>query len=355
MRVMLLRVLMGALTVLGIAGCDRAAGDKPEGGAFKVAVVIPGSAADAGWNYSAKEGAERIQRELKLPPGDVSVVENVSASQRKSSLRDYGRNGYRLVICHGYEFNQPVKEIAADFPKTTFIVSGYDRPDAHFGSIVYQLGEAAYLCGALSSQVSRTGCAGFIAAQQVPPVELCYRGFRNGFLQHRPDGRVRDAVYIDGMNPWEDSGAAKVKTQALLAAVQPCAVDVLFQNADAASRGIFEAVEQFTPAGNAAPVFVFGANRDQNATTATSKVLASAVIRVDEAFLRAARQVQAGTYQPHVESETVASGTIDCVINPGLERMVGPESAARCRQVVAKARQELLAGRVDPCATLPRP
>jgi basic membrane lipoprotein Med (substrate-binding protein (PBP1-ABC) superfamily) len=323
------------------SGCDRASAGK-DGGGFKVAVVIPGSTADQGWNYSAREGAERIGRELRLAE-PVSIVENVVASQRKSTLRDYGRNGYRLVICHGYEFNQSVKEVAPDFPETIFIVSGYDQPDPGFGSIVYQLGEAAYLCGSLAARVSRTGCAGFIAAQQVPPVELCYRGYRAGFLAVRPDARVREPVYIDGVNPWEDSAAAKVKTQALLATREPCPVDVLFQNADAASRGVFEAVEQ-QPAG----VFVFGANRDQNATTATSRVLASAVIRVDEAFLRAAREVQAGTYRPHVQSETVASGVIDCVVNPKLEQLIGAEPAAAARAAVSKAREDLVAGRVHP-------
>lgn len=340
--------VFGVMFILaaGLAGCDRSStGTSDRGdGAFRVAVVVPGSTADMGWNYSAKEGAERIERELKLSE-PVSLLENVAASQRKSALREYGRSGYRLVICHGYEFNQVVKEIAGEFPKTVFVVSGYDQPDDRFGSIVYQLGEGAYLCGAVAAKVTRTGCVGFIAAQQVPPVELCYLGFRNGFLAYRPDGTVRDAVYIDGVNPWEDAAAARVKTQALLATQAPAPIDVLFQNADAASRGIFEAVEA-----HPGRIFVFGANRDQNDTTATGKVLASAVIHVDQAFERVARAVQAGTYKPHVESETVASGVIDCVLNPKLDEMVGAETAALCRAVVAEARAALVARTVNPYA-----
>ncbi|MBI4581307.1 MAG: BMP family protein [Planctomycetes bacterium] len=345
---MLTRVFILCVALLAMpVGCGRSPASRPAPGGpgtFKVAVGIPGSTADAGWYYSAKGGAVRIGRELKLVE-PVSVIENVAASQRKAALRDYARNGYALVICHGYEFNQPVKEIAADFPATTFIVSGYDQPSDDFGSIVYQLGEAAYLCGAVAAQVSQTGCVGFIAAQQVPPVELCYHGFRSGFLKYRSDGRVREPVYINGVNPWEDSAAAKVKTQALLGTSDPCTIDVLFQNADAASRGVFEAVEQHA---GGAPVFVFGANRDQNGTTATSKVLASAVIRVDEAFLRVARQVRAGTYKPRVESQTVATGVIDCVLNPSLDAMVGPQTAQKCRGVVEQAREELRSGEEQP-------
>lgn len=334
------------MVALGLlAGCNRKP-SPPAGSAesFRAAVVVPGSTADGGWNYSAKEGAELITRELHLAQ-PVNFIENVEASKRKALLRDYGRDGYHLVICHGYEFNQVVKEVAPEFPNTRFVVSGYDQPDTHFGSIVFQLGEAAYLCGAVAAKVTRTGHVGFIAAQPVPPVELCYRGFRNGFLKYRPDGQVRDPVYIEGPRPWEDSTAAKVKTQALLSLTAPAAIDVLFQNADAASRGIFEAVEE-----HAGPIFVFGANRDQNGTNATTKILGSAVIHVDQAFLRVARAVQAGTYQPHVESETVKSGVIACVLNPKLGQLIGEAKAAECAAVVAEARQALIDGKVDPYA-----
>lgn len=337
-----------SLLLLGccaLAGCEQgstsgAKGERP----FRVAVVVPGSTADGGWNYSAKEAAEHLQQELKLAE-PVSFVENVEASKRKAVLRDYGRDGYNLVFCHGYEFNQVVKEIASEFPGTRFIISGYDQPDPNFGSIVYQLGEAAYLCGAVAAKVTRTGQVGFIAAQPVPPVELCYRGFRNGYLAYRPDGQVREPVYIEGNRPWEDSTAAKVKTRLLLAGSDPAPIDVLFQNADAASRGIFEAVEE-----HPGRVFVFGANRNQNDTRATKRILGSAVIHIDRAFLRAAQEVRAGTYRPHVESETVKSGVIECVLNPRLAELVGEETAAACREVVEDARKRLVEGEVDPYA-----
>ncbi len=311
---------------------------------FRVAVVVPGSTADGGWNFSAKEAAERLQKELSLAE-PVSFIENLEPSRRKTALRNYGRDGYRLVICHGYEFNEPVKEIAADFPGTIFIISGYDQPDPHFGSILYQLGEAAYLCGAMAARVTQTGHVGFIAAEPVPPVELCYRGFRNGFLKYKPDGSVREPLYIRGSRPWEDSAAAKDKTKSLLRVTDPKPIDVLFQNADAASRGIFEAVQEHDGS-----IFVFGCNRDQNATTATTKILASAVIRVDEAFLHVARAVRDGSYRPHVEYETVKSGVIDCAPNPKLTYAVGEAVAKACRSAVDEARAALIAGGVDPYA-----
>ncbi|GMU24265.1 MAG: hypothetical protein AMXMBFR13_43400 [Phycisphaerae bacterium] len=337
-------IILGiGVALAGLPGCDRGAASGSGAEApFRVAVVVPGSTADGGWNYSAKEGAELIAKELNLSE-PVSFVENVEASKRKALLREYGREGYALVISHGYEFNPVVKEVAGEFPKTAYVVSGYDEPDDRFGSVVYQLGEAAYLCGVVAAEVSQTGHVGFIAAQPVPPVELCYRGFRNGFLAQRPDGTVREPVYIEGSRPWEDSTAAKVKTQALLSAGGAAPIDVLFQNADAASRGIFEAVES-----RPGRIFVFGANRDQNDTPATRKVLASAVIHVDRSFLNIARAVKEGTYRPGLISETVKSGIIECVLNPRLAELVGEETAAACREAVEEAREVLRDGSLNP-------
>lgn len=334
-------LLILLMAVISGCGDHSSKGDK-EAASFRVAVVVPGSTADQGWNYCAKEGALLIEKELRLAE-PVTFVENVEASQRKSALRNFGRQGYRLVICHGYEFNQVVREIAGDFSDTVFVISGYDQPDQRFGSIVYQLGEAAYLAGAMAAKVTQSGHVGFIAAQQVPPVELCYRGFRNGFLQHAPQGSVLEPVYIEGTNPWEDSAAAKVKTQALLRVSNPRPIDVLFQNADAASRGIFEAVQE-----HPGRIFVFGANRDQNATTATTRIVASAVIHVDRAFLRVAQAVKAGTYTPHVESETLKSGGIELVLNPRLAELVGADVAANASKMLSDLSAAVRDGHVNP-------
>ncbi len=343
-RVVAFTAVLSMATLFATACDSRSGASNSDSTVFRVAVVVPGSTADQGWNYSAKEAADLINAEMKLAE-KVTFLENVESSQMQSVLRDLARDGYALVLCHGYEFHQPVKEVAPDFLKTSFVISGYDQSDPHFGSIVYQLGEAAYLCGAAASQISETGHVGFIAAMAVPPVVLCYEGYRNGFLDHRPDGSVGQAVYIEGSQPWEDSAAAKAKTQALLRLTRPKRVDVLFQNADAASRGIFEAVEE-----HGEPIYVFGANRDQNATSATSKIPASAVIHVDQAFLRVARAVKAGTYTPRVESETLASGVIECVLHPELDSMLGTATAGRVRDVIDQAREGIISGAIDPYA-----
>jgi basic membrane protein A len=289
-----------------------------------------------GWNHAAKEAADAIAREFHVTP---KVIDRVGASEHKTVLRNLARDDTRLIFCHGYEFNAAVRQLAGEFKGTHFVISGYDQPGESFLSLEYDLSEAAYVCGVIAAVASETGCVGFIAAQKTPPVALCYDGFRRGFLEARPTGIVREPVYIEGPNPWEDAATAKIKTQALLRSAEPAAVDVLFQNTDTAGVGVFEAVAE-----SSRRVFVFGANRDQNDNPSTKHVLASAVIHVDRAFLDVAREVAEGKRESGYRRLDVNSGFIGCVLNPRLDKLVGAQTAERARMAAADALARVRAG-----------
>lgn len=331
-----------------VSGCDLKSTGRPARGGdapLTVAVVIPGSVADMGWNYAAREAADAIAREFNITP---KVIDRVGASEHKTVLRNLARDGTRLIFCHGYEFNAAVRQLAGEFEGTHFVISGYDQPGTNFLSLEYDLSEAAYVCGVIAAVASETGCVGFIASQKTPPVALCFDGFRRGFLEARPAGVVREPVYIEGPNPWEDAATAKIKTQALLRAADSAAVDVLFQNTDTASVGVFEAVAE-----SSRRVFVFGANRDQNDTPSTRNVLASAVIHVDRAFLEVVREVAAGRRGSGYRRLDAASGVIDCVLNPRLDALVGAPAAEQIRMASADALARVRSGGASSSASTP--
>ena len=88
--------------------------------------------------------------------------------------------------------------------------------------------------------------------------------------------------------------------------------------------GVFQAAKE-SPG-----VYLFGANADQTAL-APDRVLGSAVIDLPRALLLVARDVQAGTFTPKVESFGLASGVVRYVPNPGLDSIVPGALAARVR------------------------
>ena len=110
---------------------------------------------------------------------------------------------------------------------------------------------------------------------------------------------------------WDDVGAGKEQALAQIGR----GVDVIFQNADAAGLGVFQAAREHPG------VLVIGSNANQNGV-APEVTLGSVVIDLPHALLTVARQVKAGPFQPRV----VALGTHDRVVewvpNPQLAERV---------------------------------
>ena len=113
-------VLVLALMVVA-AGCDKPAAQPAGAKNFKVAMILPGSDQDHGWNQMAREGLDRIKNELGA---QTKIVTNVKTGEMANQLSYFGGEGFDVVICHGQEFASDVEKAVGRFPKTKFIVGG---------------------------------------------------------------------------------------------------------------------------------------------------------------------------------------------------------------------------------------
>src|SRR3954462_12319679 len=91
---------------------------------LKVALVTPGSIADAAWNSGAYQGLLRIRDSLGLA---ISHVEARTPAEQAAALRTYAAQGYDLVFAHGFEFQDPAERVSAEYPRTVFIVTSGRR------------------------------------------------------------------------------------------------------------------------------------------------------------------------------------------------------------------------------------
>jgi len=99
-------------------------------------------------------------------------------------------------------------------------------------------------------------------------------------------------------------------------------VDVIFQNADAAGLGVFQAVREHPNA------FIVGSNSNQN-SVAPDVTLGSVVIDLPLAFLTIAREIKAGTFKPGVLELGEKSHVVTLVLNPALASKIPAPSRAR--------------------------
>jgi basic membrane lipoprotein Med (substrate-binding protein (PBP1-ABC) superfamily) len=140
-------------------------------------------------------------------------------------------------------------------------------------------------------------------------------------------------VLTSYIGSWDDASAGKEQA---IAQIQRGA-DFIFQNADAAGLGIFQAVKE------AKGVYVFGTNSNQNAV-APSVIIGSVVIDLPHAFLTVAREVRAGHFQSKVIYLGTSTGVVKLVLNPALDSLVPSSLHAKLDSV----RDAIEAGSVKP-------
>ncbi|HMU60352.1 MAG TPA: BMP family protein [Gemmatimonadales bacterium] len=307
-------VLAGAL----LAGCATREAPAP----FRVALVTPGSIADAAWNSGAYTGLGQIHDSLGVP---VSHVEARTPAEQEEALRTYAAQGYNLVFGHGFEFQGPAERVSADYPAVVFIITSGERVQGNVAPLIFRLNEASYLAGMVAGGVTKTNVIGFVGGVELPPVREASEAWVAGARAVNPKVQSRTTY----LNNWDDAALGREAARALIRV----GADMLHHNADAAAIGVFQAAKE------APGVYVFGANADQTAL-APSRVIGSAVIDLPRALLLVAREVQGGTFTPKVESFGLASGVVKYVPNPALDSMVPADLAARVRAAEDSIRQQ---------------
>lgn len=300
---------------------------------FKIALLCTGSTNDGGWNQLAREGAELLKSEMGAT---VTVQQRVGADTAAASIKDFAADGYQLVIAHGYEFLNPAAATAAGLAGTRIAVSGADVAKPGIVSIDFDVSQASYQLGILAGRLTRSGKLGFVGGGPFPSVKACYRGFLAGARSVRPDATVAEAY-----TSWDDVAKNKAQAEAFIAQ----GIDQIYPDVDAAARGIYEAVAERNAAKPDTPVWAYGCVGDANANPAAGKwTVASAVIRLDNAFRHVATMVKDGAWKEGVDTENLASGTCIAVLNPAL---IGGVITPALQAEVETAGRSLIAGGIS--------
>ncbi|MGO4372727.1 BMP family protein [Paenibacillus sp. MCAF20] len=138
------------------------------GKALKVALLTPGPINDNGWNATAYAGLMKIKEELGA---ETAYSEKVGNSDAAEFIRGYAEDGYDVIIGHGFEYGDVMKEIAPDFEKTWFLVnSSTITQEPNLTSLSLNNSEQGYLMGSIAALLSKTGTVAAIGGSEIPPI-----------------------------------------------------------------------------------------------------------------------------------------------------------------------------------------
>jgi basic membrane lipoprotein Med (substrate-binding protein (PBP1-ABC) superfamily) len=308
-----------------LAAAHLACGAGPaDPGAFRVALLTPGSIADGGWNAGAYAGLEAIRDRLGA---EVRHAETRTPAEFEEGFRDFASRGFDLVFGHGFEYQEAAAKVGAEYPDTVFVTTSGSTVRENVAPMVFELEQATYLLGVMAARMSRSAVLGLVGGRDLPSIRSTFVAFRAGAEAARPPVRVRE-VFIGN---FDDAAAAREAALALLEE----GADFLLHQANDAGRGVFLAASERAARGER--VFAFGTNRNQN-EMAPDVVLASATLDIPAAFVEVARRVRDGSFAAAPLRLGLADGIVAVEPNPRLAGAIPPELRSELAALEARIR-----------------
>lgn len=309
----LVSAVAGALVLVSsaCASKDNAAGDSgtASDAKMRVALLTTGSVSDQGWNGSAYNGLLEIRDSLGA---DISNIQTKTPAEYEENFRQYGAQNYALVFGHGFEFQQAAIRVASQFPNTMYVITSGRAVAPNVAGVAFAFEEASYQAGILAGAMTKSNVIGLVAGVEFPPVKTSFAAFEMGAKSVNPKVRVLTS-YIGN---WDDVSAGK---ELALSQIGQGA-DVIFQNANGAGLGVFQAARE-------KKVLAFGANANQNGV-APDVVIASVVIDLPKAMLMIAREVQQGGFRGRVIEMDVADDVVRLEVNPAFASRIPAATTA---------------------------
>ena len=230
------------------------------------------------------------------------------------------------MIGHGFECQDTARRVGPEFPHTVYVTTSGTTYGGNVAGIEFAFADASYLAGILAGRMTHTDTIGVIGGTELPPVKESFEAYTRGAKSVNPSITILSS-YIGN---WDDVSAGKEQA---LAQIERGA-DVIFQNADAAGLGVFQAARESKRA------LVIGSNANQNGV-APDVTIGSVVIDLPHAFLTVAREVKEGRFKPRVIELGTKDDVVTLVLNPAITSRI----PAATRHLVDSLGAEMHAGR----------
>lgn len=332
-------LLMASILTLSFAACGGAASStssaatapsagaastaSPAGGGEKlqVALLLPGSLNDGGWNANAYAGLKKLEDKGYT----VAFTESIPISGMEEAFNNYASNGFNLVIGHGFQFGEPALRVAPNYPDVNFFVSG-KMPDgvteddlpSNTGFMDMREYEAAYLAGIVAGGMTKSNIIGVVAGAEIPSQVSNMAAFVKGVESYNKDAKVYGLITGTFEDPTKGQEAA-------LAQIDNGA-DVICQTADSTGVGAMEAAAS-------KGVFIVGYGADQNASY--PDLVLTCIVTDNTAVIEAqAQRIEDGTFGK-LWTPGVADGIVYITPYHSLESQIPDEVKAAVDKAIA--------------------
>ena len=228
LAVVMTAVLAAGMTISAFAGEDLA--DK------KIALLLPGSIDDQGWNATNNAGALAAEEELGVK---IDVVESVPAEEYESTFTEYAEKGYDLIMAAGSQWDESATVVAENYPDTIFCaINGQISDFPNQIPVFPKEYEGSYLAGIIAGYTTENGQFAVTGGQSNDPmVKLMdtYEAMAIKVAEERGiEGAAATRAFVDS---WTDVSA----TKDLLASMIDNGADTVFCYSNEGTAGAIDA------------------------------------------------------------------------------------------------------------------
>jgi basic membrane protein A len=244
-----------------------------------------GGRGDGTFNDAAGRGLDQAVSELGVKKIELEATKD---EDRKTNLELLASQDANPVIGVGFLFTDPMTEVAAAHPDTTFgiVDSVVDLPNVR--SLVFSEEQGSFLVGAAAALKSESGHIGFIGGQEIDLIKKFEAGYIAGAKAVNPDIKI-ESKYLGpaGDNSaWGNVAGAKEIAKGWY----DSGADVIYTAAGGSGAGTIQAAVE-------ADKWAIGVDSDQYLTASPDEqkhILTSMLKRVDVAVFQTIKAVADG-------------------------------------------------------------
>lgn len=184
-----------------------------------------------------RTGTEQVAKELGAR---AKVFESSDPTTQRQNIEAAAREGAKVVVTVGFEFNDLVPDVAAAHPGVTFLMVDSCAKTLHpnIYCATFREYEPSFLAGAEAALTSQSGTVGSIGALDIPFLHRFTDGFAEGAKQARPKTVISPTLWVGGSNPFSDPARGQQRAAAML----EDGADRVFAAASGSNGGIFKAM-----------------------------------------------------------------------------------------------------------------
>jgi basic membrane protein A len=295
---------------------------------FSASIVYDtGGKFDKSFNESAYNGIVKFKKDTGIEAKEA-IVNN--EAQREQVLRNMAKKGTDVVIANGFSFTQSMQKVAAEFPKTKFILIDAVVKADNVLSVVFKEQEGSFIVGMAAGMASKSKKVGYINAMNMPLLNAFECGYVQGVKYIDPKIEVLSNVVGSTPSSFNDPGRGGeiAKSQFDRGA------DVVFPVAGPTGLGVFQAAKD-------AKKLAIGVDSNQNGIV-PGTVLTSMMKRIDQAVYDNLLAAKNGQFKAGVREMGLKEGGVDWALDQYNRALITPDMEKKIKD----ARQQIIDGKL---------